>query len=352
MQDKRGDHVENGANLIQRVESPWSWGTLSVLIAAGLSYAAILCAFWFTARRFAIEDRIGGHFSTAFASFALLLLPYWAFGFGAADWLRHTLTSASSRVLAPSLLLIPYFVFAVPRGEFRPLIAVTVVAIPIAVAALFEFFPPGGARDSQAGITWQDVVALLLIGVPVEFGLLQGAWPHPGLGSMPKLLLMDAALYAFLVVRGLDGVGYDFRPRLRDLLVGLREWAFYAPIAIVLGFVLKFIVFQPHVPIAWTVATAWLITFFFVALPEELFFRGLLMNLLERRMGTRSALILSSIIFGLSHFNKPLPFNWRYVIMATIAGVFYARAWRDRRRLLSSGITHATVDVVWSVWFR
>jgi len=320
----------------------------AVFIGATAGYAAVLVAFWFTARHFAIEGRIGGHMPSAFASFSLLLLPYWAFGFGAAQLLIRKLRSAFIRVVLPGLLVVPYLVFALPRSELHAGMAAVLFAIPVALAALFEFARPG----SQAGITWQDVLALLIIGVPVEFNLLRGAWPYPGLGSMSKLLMMDAALYAFLVVRQLDGVGYDFRPRLRDLAIGLRERGFYAPIAILLGLALGFIRFRAYLPVPWTVAAAWLITFFFVALPEELFFRGLLMNLLERRIGARPALILSSTIFGLSHFNKPLPFNWRYVLMATIAGVFYARAWRDRRRLLSSGITHATVDVVWSVWFR
>ena len=343
---------ETTTQLLNQIEADQPRGAVAILIAAGVSYAAVLCAFWITAQRLALELRIGGHLPSAFVSFALLLLPYWAFGFGAAEPLRSTLKSATARVLIPGLLVLPYIFFVLPRGGFRLGIALLLAIIPIALAALFEFAPPGGVRGSQAGISWQDVVALAIIGVPVEFGLLRGAWPYPGLSAMPKLLLMDAALYAFLVVRGLDGVGYDFRPRLKDLLVGLREWAFYAPLAIVFGFALGFIKFHPHFPMPGSVATAWLITFFFVALPEELFFRGLLMNLLERRIGARPALVVSAIVFGLSHFNKPLPFNWRYVLMATIAGVFYGRAWRDRRRLLASGITHATVDVVWSVWFR
>jgi uncharacterized protein len=343
---------ETPVQLLNRVEADQSAGATAILIAAAVSYAAVLSAFWFTAQRFAIESRIGGHLPSAFASFALLLLPYWAFGFGAAESLRYALKSRAARVLLPGLLVLPYIVFSTPRGEFRAGIALVLAGIPIALAALFELAPAGRLRGSQVGFTWQDAVALAAIGLPVEFGLLRGAWPYSGLGAMPKLLLMDAALYAFLVVRGLDGVGYDFRPRLRDLLVGLREWTLYAPVAIVLGLALGFIKFHPRLPGVGMVATGWLITFFFVALPEELFFRGVLMNLLERRIGMRPALIVSSVIFGLTHFNKPLPFNWRYVLMATIAGVFYARAWWDKRRLLSSGITHATVDVVWSLWFR
>jgi hypothetical protein len=83
-----------------------------------------------------------------------------------------------------------------------------------------------------------------------------------------------------------------------------------------------------------------------------LFFRGVLQNLLESRIGHPRSLIIASVLFGLSHFNKPLPFNWRYVLLGSIAGLFYGRAWRDRRRIASSATTHTLVDVIWSLWFR
>ena len=115
---------------------------------------------------------------------------------------------------------------------------------------------------------------------------------------------------------------------------------------------MQFLHFHPAgFPVA-RLAASWLFTLFFIALPEEIFFRGLLLNLLERRWGTRTALIATSLIFGLAHFPKRAIFNWRYVILAAIAGFFYGRAWLDRRRVLGAGITHATVDAAWSIWFR
>jgi CAAX protease family protein len=91
--------------------------------------------------------------------------------------------------------------------------------------------------------------------------------------------------------------------------------------------------------------------------PEETFFRGWLQNLLERRMGRNPALFVTAALFGLSHFNKhtvgfAAHFNWRYVLLAAIAGVFYGRAWRSGRRVGASAITHATVDSIWSLWLR
>ncbi len=316
-------------------------------VPATTSFVMLIVAFAAAAQHFDISQRIGGHFPSAFASFVLLLAPFWFFGFGMASELARVLTNRAVRVLAPGLLVISYVVFTIPRGEFQLAYAAALFGIPVALASLMEFLPTG-----TNAFSWQDAITLLAVGLPVEFRFFAGAWPHPGLSAMPKLLLVDAVLYVYLVVRRLPRVGFDFIVRGRDLVVGLREFAFYAPIAIGLGLALHFI--HPHFVHRGLagIAGAYLVTFFFVAIPEELFFRGLLQNLLENRIGRTRALLLTACIFGLSHFNKPLPFNSRYVLMAAIAGIFYGRAWLDRHRLTCSAITHTTVDVVWGLWWR
>lgn len=326
--------------------------SVAVFIAAAVVYAAVLLVFWLIAKRFAMDVRLGGHMASAFTTFALLLAPYWFFAFGLGDVLAGVLTNPLARLLTPALLVVPYLVFSVPRGELKAQYVLIFVTLPIFLSVVFEASPP-----KEFGLSWQDVLALIVVAVPVEFGFLRGAFPYSGLAVLPKFLLMDALLYAYLVVRRLPGIGFDLRLRLRDLAVGLREWGFFAPIAIALGLAIGFIKFRAYWPEPGNAVSAWLITFFFVALPEEFFFRGLLQNLLERRLGSsHSALVIASVVFGLSHFNKRLlpgaAFNWKYVILASIAGVFYGRAWLDRRRLACSATTHATVDVVWGLWFQ
>lgn len=104
----------------------------------------------------------------------------------------------------------------------------------------------------------------------------------------------------------------------------------------------------------------WVYIFIFIAVPEELFFRAWVQNLLERRLRSRldagvarkTALVITSVLFGLSHFNKrSVRFNWRYVVLATVAGIFYGRAWRENRRVPASSITHTSADAIWSLWF-
>jgi hypothetical protein len=97
----------------------------------------------------------------------------------------------------------------------------------------------------------------------------------------------------------------------------------------------------------------WLFTYLLIALPEEIFFRGWMQNLFDRRMGRSASLIVTAILFGLSHFNKrAVHFNWRYVLLASIAGIFYGRAWRAERRIAASSVTHACVDTVWGALLR
>jgi len=70
-------------------------------------------------------------------------------------------------------------------------------------------------------------------------------------------------------------------------------------------------------------------------------------------MGRTPALLLTAALFGLAHFNKrAVFFNWRYVLLAAVAGIFYGRAWRQDRRVGASAITHATADTIWSLWLR
>jgi len=254
--------------------------------------------------------------------------------------------STALRTFLPGLLGVPYLVFAIPSGEFRWHAVVPMFALPIILAGFLELphLPPK--------LVLRDAIALAVLLVTYMLRLLGEAWPQASLAVLSKLFVADLALYLYLVVRKLEGIDYSFRPTLDVVVIGLREWAFYLPFALGIGLATGFIHFHPRLPSLAGVITAILVTSLLVAVPEEMFFRGILQNLLETRWGPRFALILTSILFGLAHFNKGARFNWRYVLLAAIAGIFYGRAWRARRQLLASVLTHTAVDVVWSLWFR
>lgn len=283
----------------------------------------------------------------------LALLPLFWFGFSPArlqSWQESPRSVARAVQLAlPSLLCVPYLIVAFTEHSFRGKWFLLYLLLPVLVAALLML---AAQLDPQQQGHWLEFVVLLTLGLSVDLRWFEGAWPH-GLAAFNKVLLLDAGLYGFLTIRRLTGVGFDLRLRTEDWKVGLREWVFYAPIAIALGLALGFLHWHGHAERAWLAPLMWLFTFFLIAVPEEIFFRGWMQNLLERRMGRAAALVVTSILFGLSHFNKrTVFFNWRYVLLAAIAGIFYGRAWRAQRRIGASAITHATVDTLWGLLLR
>jgi uncharacterized protein len=253
------------------------------------------------------------------------------------------------RILFPALLCVPYVLVAWSTHTFRWNWLALYAILPVALTGLIA--RARRVDPSQHG-DWRDFFVLILLGLAVDLRWFERAWP-PHLAVFNKILLLDAGIYAFLVIRQLNGVGFNLRLRLRDLGIGLREFTIYAPIAIVLGLSLGFLHLHAVWPHPLRAIGAFVFTFFFIAVPEELFFRGWLQNLLERRIGRTWALVLTAVLFGLSHWNKrTLHFNWRYVLLAAIAGIFYGRAWRQERRVGASAITHAVVDTIWGIWFR
>lgn len=253
-----------------------------------------------------------------------------------------------TRLLLPLTLASPYLVISLADGVFRWRWLAVYVAVPLVVSFLLWL---ATHIDPQQDGTWCDYAVLLLLGLTVDLRWFEPAWPAH-LHSIGKIVLLDTGLYGFLIIRQLTNCGVDFRVRRRDVKIGLRELLFYMPIAIPLGLGMGFLHVH-RVIIPWWVALAWLYTALFIAIPEEIFFRGWMQNLMERRMGRIPALIVTSMLFGLSHFNKrAVHFNWQYVLMATIAGIFYGRAWRAERRVAASAITHASVDTLWSIWLR
>jgi uncharacterized protein len=254
-----------------------------------------------------------------------------------------------TRFVCPAALSIPYLLVACGAGAFRWGWSALYALVPVAIALLLG---QAARVDAAQRGNWRDFLVLAALGLAVDLRWFETAWPAH-LAVFNKILLLDAGIYGFVLVRQLGGTGFNLRLRLKDLGIGLREAAFYTPIALALGLSLGFLHLHGVWPGIGPIAGAWIFTFLFIAVPEELFFRGWLQNLLEKRLGRYGALFVTACLFGLAHFNKRAAnFNWRYVLLAALAGIFYGRAWRAQRRVGASAVTHATVDAIWSLWLR
>jgi membrane protease YdiL (CAAX protease family) len=228
-----------------------------------------------------------------------------------------------------------------------------------AIAAAYTFAPVLlgiSAGTARAGV-WQDYVAMAAIFLPVKMRLLDALWPYggPAIGPIATTLLaITVALGTFLFVRQFDGVGYNIVCGRDALFAVLLHFGLLAVILIPLGSALHFIQFDPSQAHWKSLPGEAIIIFLLTAWPEELLFRGLLQNCLSRTLSSENGgWFVASVVFGLAHITNNGVFpNWRYALLATIAGVFYGRAWRNTNSIFTSAIVHALVDTLWHLLFR
>jgi membrane protease YdiL (CAAX protease family) len=203
----------------------------------------------------------------------------------------------------------------------------------------------------------QDYLAMLAIFLPLKLRWINGLWPYPGarIGYVATVLLaINVALATFLFVRQLDGIGYNIVWGRDPAVSVVIHFALLAAIIIPLGTALHFIQFDPAVAHWKSLPADAIGIFLLTAWPEELLFRGLLQNSLSRTLSSEAGgWVAASVIFGLAHITNNGVFpNWRYALLATIAGIFYGRTWRKTGSIFPAAIVHALVDTTWRLLFR
>jgi len=265
---------------------------------------------------------------------------------------RWTHASLLLAILMPFALLIPYLLLALTTGTFSYL-ALAKLSAYIAIPTVL-LLP--NRRYYAESASWRDFAAMLSLGLPVSAGWLSGIWIWPeDIYIFRPIFCVCVGAYAFLVIRGLKDAGYKLLFKKGDLTEGSINFIAFIILAIPLGLVLHFIHPHAHDTSVVTFIVDFVGVYLTVAIPEEFLFRGILQNLLVKTFkpphNGRNGLLVAAVIFGLSHLHHaPVP-NWRYAIMATLAGIFYGNAWRVQKRTSSSAFTHALVDTVWHFWF-
>ena len=277
--------------------------------------------------------------------------------------LRHW--AAESFVLAsglPLLLTFPYLILALGTHTFSWVALGKVVAYILVPTALLL---PDRLRRREP-LNWRDAGAMVALAVPVSAGWLQGIWIWPqDIYIFRPIFCVLLGGYTFMVLRNLDGVGFRLVWRKKDITTALLNLAAYTILAIPLGLALGFI--HPHsmAPLlkgavdaqspAWNFLFLFIGIYLTVAIPEEFLFRGILQNILSRtvKKGPKGVypLLIASVVFGAAHLHHPPVPNWRYAILAALAGVFYGNVFNIRQRLCASALTHALVDTIWHFWF-
>ena len=250
-----------------------------------------------------------------------------------------------------SLNLVLYLVYALGTDSLRILPALKLVAYVLLPAALLLTI-----QKPEQRLLWQDALVILALWLPLDFRWMRDVWVWPSHSlaySMNSLMASGLAVFLFVCVRRLEGVGYRCHFEKLDGWIGLRNFLLFSPLAIPIGLVTGFITFSSRQSPQGELLLSALGIFFLIAIPEELLFRGIIQNFLEKSLRKPTfALIATSVIFGAAHLNNgPRP-DWRYFLLASLAGLFYGNAYQRTRGLLAPAIVHTLVDTVWRGFFR
>ena len=260
-----------------------------------------------------------------------------------------------------------YFVYALLIGKLYWLDLL--IGALYCILPLLLVFP---LRASTLALTWLDALVIFLLWFPIEIGWVPDLSIPPVQGVIKVFHLNGIILFlaAYLIVRGLPEVGFTWRLKGSDIRTAIQNFIFFMPIALIIGFAAGFIALSRRIPSGVEMLGVFVGIAFFIALPEELLFRGIIHNLIEKRLQGRRhhvwiALAISSVIFGLAHGNNQnAPFidinlgflgvwhcPWVYLILATIAGAFYGLTYIKTKKVTAAAIVHLLVDWVWGVFF-
>lgn len=257
-------------------------------------------------------------------------------------------------------------VFVVPCGLtalFAAVLAAAGVRAPafLALVAAYTFLPAALVYANGPGQRvrpWLDCAAILLLWLPIELAagrelLPRASWAVANIAARGTAISL--ALFLFLICRDFKGMKYNLPRKSADLLYPAIGFAVAAPVLILLGRILGFM--GPYRGAAYgpaAFALLWLKTLAGVALPEELLFRSLIQNWIMQRFGFHHlSLLAAALVFGASHLNNPpgpLP-NWRYMILASIAGFVFGKVFWKSSTILSSAGLHAMVNSVRHAFF-
>ena len=249
--------------------------------------------------------------------------------------------------MAPLLLTGVFGIAAARAGAFRVSLIVLVLAYTAAPVWCAYWQGIGPAKRPTA----LDFVCILLLWLPLEFSSGAALVPRQAQGTMHSVAYGIAILLGltlFLCFRSFSGMKYTLPVRAADFGFPLVGYIAVAPALAALGYFIGFIP-APHASAASprTMAAAFGLIFLGTALPEEILFRGLIQNLLMQRFGeTTRTLVIASVIFGCAHLDngpQPLP-NWRYAILASVAGFAYGKVFQKASSVCPSALLHMLVD--------
>ncbi|MEO8961804.1 MAG: CPBP family intramembrane glutamic endopeptidase [Ginsengibacter sp.] len=238
--------------------------------------------------------------------------------------------------------------FALPgllTNSFNPYTTAIFACIVFAVFASLKRL-----NSDSFVLSWNDVALWMLLWIP--FDLRWSMEMHPLLGyTWWSTAISLVAIIGWKGYRNAD-IGFNLVPKIKDLYIALLALLMIMVVVVPIGLISGFLTFAiPEKFNAASSAAHFVGIFLTIALPEELFFRGILLKGLEKISSKKWVpMVVSSFAFGLMHWNNVngLSTQITYVILATLAGLAYGWAYKKSgNNLFAAILTHTLVDWIW-----
>lgn len=261
------------------------------------------------------------------------------------------LPSATLACILTLAAIAPYAAASLAFGSFRWQSLAILTLLAAGASFWYIVFP-------HTALT--DIFYLIAIAAIWLTKIIPHQYPNPlprlPLAVLGQLMWFRTGLFSMVSIRRTRNIGFGFWPQVSEWKIGALYFAALLPFAGAVGYALRFT--RPHLRYAgWErLPVAAIATFFgtlwVLALGEEFFFRGLLQQWLgEWLHNDWAALLLASLCFGAVHLWFGSFPNWRFAVLAAVAGIFYGLAFRQARSIRASMVTHALTVTTWRIFF-
>jgi membrane protease YdiL (CAAX protease family) len=209
-------------------------------------------------------------------------------------------------------------------------------------------------RAQKQRLNFLFVCAVLSLWYAVEFDAFPqvSIAPEISLGYF-QFAVVPLFLYVLSAAGRFQKLGLNFQPSPRNISIASTNLGIFAVIAVPLGLFTGYLTSQYAGPTPVEAIGRALGIFLLVALPEEILFRGAILTYFDDTFQWPPALVIgaTSVLFGAAHLNNPPNVGW-YFVLATLAGIFYARVFLATRNVTASAAVHAAVNWIWWLLFR
>ena len=218
----------------------------------------------------------------------------------------------------------------------------------------------GGQRANKKELVVVAILTVLLAfmdisGMPCSLFMNIEVWDIEPIYWALMLNFVIIGIIAFFTLRYLCPT-WELGLRQKPFLDGFRKYGTIGVAVGIISGIAFFVGLQPfdYKPTIWKVLIEGIIYYFGVAFVEELYVRGLLLNLIEKMFTTRKnntiiAIVSSSVIFGVGHIfgvlGQPILVIITKVIWTIAMGLYFGVIYKKTENLWLPIILHFIIDI-------